>query len=98
MEEDVYAQPIPITAAHRGALARMYADQDMREYLVNVMRGANHNAMAMLEAGKVEEARGYSGRFRVVKDLLEKGKEHFINIEKINRMKEPLHEKEVEGK
>jgi len=75
----------------RDALARMYADGFMREYLMNAIAIANSNAIALLEVGKFTEAQAYSARAKALRQLLEKGKEHFVNQENIKKtLKEPL--------
>jgi ABC-type molybdate transport system substrate-binding protein len=84
---DFFAEPVQVTGEMRGALAKMYADEHMRAYLVNAIRVANENSLTLLETGDVDAARAYVSRSKSLKQLLEKGKEHFTNLEKLTKLK-----------
>lgn len=87
---DYFDEPEKLTDAHKQALARMYADAALRDYLEQTMRVANQNAMLMLEAQKLIEAQAYASRYKSIKQLLAKGKEYFIHFDKLRGIKEPL--------
>lgn len=65
------------------ALARMYADPFMKEYLFNAIAIANTNALTLLQQAKFTEAQTYAARSSALRQLLEKGKENFTHFEKI---------------
>ena len=86
-----FEEPKQVTEGMKQGLARMYGDTFMREYLYNAIAIANQNALTLLETGKFTEAQAYSARSRSLKQLLDKGKEHFIHFEDVaKRLKEPL--------
>jgi hypothetical protein len=87
---DFFEEPTPVLEKHKAALARMYADPDIREYLETTMRVANQNAMVMLEGQKVIEAQAYAARYKSIKQLYLKAREYFIHYEKLRLAKEPL--------
>ena len=87
---DFFDEPKPMLEKHKAALARMFADPDLRDYIENAMRVANQNAMLMLEAQKVVEAQAYASRYKSLRQLLSKGREYFIHYDKLRRSKEPL--------
>ena len=87
----MFEEPKQITEGMKQGLARMYGDSFMREYLMNAIAIANANALTLLEQGKFTEAQAYSSRSKSLKQLMDKGKEHFIHFENIARkLKEPL--------
>ncbi len=89
----IFEEPKAVTEGMKQALARMYADPYMREYLMNAMAIANSNALTLLEQAKYSEAQAYSSRSKSLKQLLEKGKEHFVHFEKVGQLlkdKKPL--------
>lgn len=80
-----YEEPKVITEGMKQGLARMYSDSFMREYLANAVAIAKSNALTLLGAGKNEEARDYLSRAKSLEQLLEKGRQHFVNFEDIKK-------------
>lgn len=80
---DELKDPERITEAHKGALARMYADQDFREYLIHAINIANHNVLSALKADKPDAAKEFAVRLDTLKQLLEKGRSTFSQAEKL---------------
>ena len=78
-------KPTQINEAMRSALARMYSDKDMRDYLQNAMRIANAKLLLLLQMNKVDEAKVQATVYDTMKQLLEKGKENFVHFDKIKQ-------------
>lgn len=84
MEQD-FNKPEKITEAMKGGLARMFADQDFRDYMTHAINVANHNILAALKLSKPELAKDYSIRLESLQQLLELGKKNYIQSEKLKR-------------
>lgn len=82
---DEFKDPERITEAMKGGLARMYADIDIREYLLHAINIANYNVLASLKADKPDKAKEFAVRLEVLKQLLEKGRTMFAQAEKLKR-------------
>lgn len=67
------------------ALARMYADPFMREYLQRTISIAKNNAIVLMETKKFDEASAYSSRAKSLAQLLSKGKNYFMHFDKIKK-------------
>lgn len=80
-----YKQPEKLTEAMKGGLARLYADTDIREYLMHAINIANHNVLASLKSDKGDAAKEYAVRLDTLQQLLEKGKLMFAQAEKLRR-------------
>lgn len=85
-----FLEPKLVTEGMRQALARMYGDTLMREYLTNAVSVAKSNALTLLGLGKYEDARDYLSRAKSLVQLLGKGKQHFIHFEGLKTTKDPL--------
>ena len=72
----------------RQGLARMYADTFLREYLTNAIAVAKHNSLTLLGLGKYDEARDYLSRAKALQQLVDKGKDTFVNLEKLKDAKD----------
>lgn len=90
MIEREYKDPDKITEAMKSGLARMYADSDVREYLIHAMNIANHNVLAAVRVGKPEEAKDFAARLDTLKQLHDKGKTLYARAEELKR--KPLSE------
>ena len=75
--ENEFDNPKMVTEAMRVALARAYADGDLREYLIRTSQAAHQSALILLDAGKHEEAKRFANRSVAFKDLLEMAKSEF---------------------
>jgi hypothetical protein len=78
-----FDNPKDITEKMKGGLARMYADEGFREYLLHSIQVANKGAMICLQKGDLEKGRVYADRFDWLKTLVDKGKECFVNGQKL---------------
>lgn len=87
---DELTAPDKITEAMKGGLARMYADEDFRAYLVHAINIANHNVLANLKLNKPDQAKEFAMRIETLKQLLDKGKTLYVNAEKLKS--KPLEE------
>ena len=85
-----FVEPKQVTEGMRQALARMYGDAFMREYLQNAVSVAKSNALTTMGLGKYEEARDFLSRSKALEQLLAKGKEHFVHFEQLKKTKDPL--------
>lgn len=86
-----FEEPKNVSDEHRHALAKMYADRALRDYLEKCIRIANENVIRSLKKGDERIARDYVARIDSFRQLLEKGKTHFVHFETIERkLKEPL--------
>ncbi len=83
MEE--FNKPEKITEQMKGGLARMFADQDFRDYLAHAINVANHNILAALKINKPDLAKDYSIRLETLQTLSELGKKNYIQSEKLKR-------------
>lgn len=83
--DNEFKDPERITEAMKGGLARLYADIDIREYLMHATNIANHNVLASLKANDTDKAKEFAIRLEVLKQLLEKGKLMFAQAEKLKR-------------
>ena len=81
--ENEFDNPKMVTEAMRVALARAYADGDLREYLIRTSQAAHQSALILLNAGKHEEAKRFANRSVAFKDLLEKAKSEFNRTQKV---------------
>ena len=81
--ENEFDNPKMVTEAMRVALARAYADGDLREYLIRTSQAAHQSALILLDAGKHEEAKRFANRSVAFKDLLEKAKSEFNRTQKV---------------
>ncbi len=97
---DELIPPVRITEEMKGGLARLYADNGIKAYLVNAIGIANQNVLVCLKAGKLEEAKDYGARLDALQKLLEKGKSMYQQAEKLKvtpleeQIKEKQHEQE----
>jgi hypothetical protein len=89
-ESEELIKPSNLTEAMKGGLARMYADEDIRAYLVHAIAIANHNVLSSLKSGKTEAATDFAVRLETLKQLLDKGKSCFSTAEKLKSV--PLEE------
>ena len=80
---DKYYDPEKLTESMKSGLARMYADDDIRGYLLHVMSVYNHNTLVFVRAGKSEEARDSTAKFDTIKKLIENGKAMYTQAEKL---------------
>lgn len=74
----------------KGGLARMYADNDFREYLIHLTNIYNHNTLSAVRTGNTELAREYTAKLDATKKLLENGKLMFAQAERLRS--KPLQE------
>lgn len=81
MEE--FKEPDKITEAMKGGLARMYADEDFRAYLLNRINIENTAILESIRKGKMEDAKDYTSKMDALKKLLEKGKAMYLQAEKL---------------
>lgn len=81
MEE--YKDPEKITESMKSALAKMYADEDMRSYLMHMVAVYNHNVLISARAGEIEKARDYTAKFDTMKKLLDNGKIMYTQAERL---------------
>lgn len=83
----------------KGGLARMYADEDFREYLVHAINIANHNVLASLKVDKADAAKEFAVRLETLKQLLEKGKAMYNQAEKLRTksLEELVKDKDASG-
>jgi len=72
-----------LTEKMKEGLARMYADEGCRSYLMVEITHMNDNMIKTLDAGKLEEAQRYSNRMKAFQDLLSRGQEYFKHFEKL---------------
>lgn len=79
---ETFNEPEKLTEEMKGGLARMYADDGFRSYLINAINIANHNVLASIRAGKADEARDFTARLDALEKLLEKGKMLYSQTEK----------------
>ena len=86
--ENEFDNPKMVTEAMRVALARAYADGDLREYLIRTSQAAHQSALILLDAGKHEEAKRFANRSVAFKDLLEKAKSEFNRTQKVGKIKD----------
>ncbi len=82
MEQD-FNKPEKISEAMKGGLARMFADQDFKDYLTHAINVANHNILASLKLNKPDLAKDYSIRLEYLQQLLELGKKNYLQSEKL---------------
>lgn len=87
---DEYKDPERITESMKGGLARMYADNDFREYLIHLTNIYNHNTLSAVRTGNTELAREYTAKLDATKKLLENGKLMFAQAERLRS--KPLQE------
>lgn len=92
MEETNLTTPERITESMKGGLARMYADADIRAYLIHAINIANHNVLANIKLGKNDIARDFAARLDALQQLLDKGKTMYSQAERLRRT--PLSELE----
>lgn len=94
METD-FIEPKRITEAMKQALARMYGDGFMREYLINTIAINKHNSLTLLSRHQPDDARDYLSKAKALEQLLKIGKENFIHFEGLKNLKDPLRSLEV---
>lgn len=82
---DGYKDPEKLTEAMKAGVAKLYADSDIREYLIHTLNVYNHNVLVATRAGKSDLARDYTAKFDTMKKLLENGKLMFSQAEKLKR-------------
>lgn len=84
----------------KSALARMFADEDMRAYLTHMISVYNHNILSSIRMGESEKARDYTSKFDTMKKLLENGKAMFTKAETLRSkpLEELVKEKDLEDK
>lgn len=80
---DELIEPTKITEEMKGGLARLYADDGIRAYLINAIGIANRNVLICLKTSKPEEAKEYAARLDALEKLLEKGKAMYQQAEKL---------------
>ncbi len=80
---DELIEPQKITEEMKGGLARLWADNGIRSYLINAIAIANQNVLTCLKSNKPDEAKEFAARLDVMQKLLEKGKSCYANAEKI---------------
>lgn len=72
-----------ITESMKAGLAKMYADDGFRSYLVNRINIENLAALRAIREGKADEARDYTARLDALQKLLDKGKACYVSFERI---------------
>lgn len=80
---DKYQDPEKLTEAMKAGLAHMYADNDIRAYLIHMVNVYNHNALIAVRGGENDKARDFTAKFDTMKRLLENGKAMFVKAEQI---------------
>lgn len=85
-----YQDPEKLSENMKAGLARMYADNGFRSYLINAINIANQNVLTCVKGGKPEEAKDFAARMDALEKLLEKGRILFTQFENIKRL--PLEE------
>ncbi len=86
-----------ITTAMKEGLARMYADEGCRAYILMEIRHQSENALKALDStdpNKNEHAARYSQRAKAFQDILTRGQEFFTHYDKLRSAREGLVEKE----
>lgn len=81
-------EEIRITAAMKEGLARLYADEGVRGYLLMEIQQQNQNAMHELDNSRAESAARFAQRAKAFQDLLDRGKSYFTMIERLKVEKE----------
>lgn len=85
----------------KAGLARMYADNEIRAYLIHAVNIANHNVLANIKIGQSDIARDYAARLDALQQLLDKGKLCYSQAEKLRskslQEQEAQHENETKG-
>lgn len=81
--ETEFQKPEKITEQMKGGLARMFADQDFRDYLTHAVNVANHNILVSLKINKPDLAKDYSIRLESLQQLLELGRKNYLQAEKL---------------
>lgn len=84
-DQIMYEAPTPVTEAQKKALARMFADNDIRGYIIHAIQVANQNSVKCLRARQPELAAQYSTRAETVENLLNMMKLWFIHFDKIEK-------------
>ena len=80
---DEYQDPEKLDEQMKAGLARMYADNDIRRYLLHALNLYNHNVLVSTRAGKPELARDYTAKFDTMKKLIDNGKLMYSQAEKL---------------
>jgi hypothetical protein len=80
---DNYSDPDKLTEAMKSGLARMYADEDIRAYLMHMVNVYNHNTLACLRRNEMDKAKDFTSKFDTMKRLLENCKAMFTQAEKL---------------
>jgi hypothetical protein len=76
-------EPNKISESMKGGLARMFGDQDFKDYLTHAIAVANYNVLNSLKIGKPDDAKVFGTRLDTLKQLLEKGKAMYNQTEKL---------------
>ena len=90
--------PKPVTEAQKQAMARLYADEGIRSYFMHTIQKANRDAMVSLSSGDMVKSQFYANRFTILKQLLEIGKNEFVNFEMKRSRKDRVVQVEMELK
>lgn len=72
-----------LTEEMKAGLAECYANKGFRDYLEHRIAKANQALIECLAKNEMEEAKRYSQRMQMMSELLTKGKEQYMNFEKI---------------
>jgi len=94
--DELLNEPVKLTEEMKGGLARLYADDGIRAYILNAMAISNKNVLTCLKSNKSEEAKEYAARLDALEKLLEKGKAVYQHAEKLRSrsLEEQLQDKE----
>lgn len=97
---DTYQDPEKLTESMKAGLARMYADDDIRSYLIHMVNVYNYNALVSVRKGETDKARDFTAKFDTMKKLLENGKTLFTRAEQLRSkpLEELIKEKDHEEK
>lgn len=95
---DNYQDPEKLTEAMKSGLARMYADEDIRAYLLHMINVYNHNVLVSLRSNATDTAKDYTAKFDTMKKLLDNSKLMFSQAEKLKAkpLQELIKEKDYE--
>lgn len=85
MEEDSFKDPEKITETMKAGLAKLYADEDIRAYLLHMVNVYNHNILVSLRGHVPEKATEFTAKYDAIKKLLENGKLMYSQAEKLKQ-------------
>lgn len=77
-----------LTASMKEGLARLYADEGIRGYLIMEIQHQHQNALDALDKGNHDEAGRFAQRSKAFQDLLDRGNTYFTMLERLKVEKE----------